>query len=166
MIVDSFIRIVLSLCVAVVLVGAIALMGINTYFEKPPINQVAAFRVEPATQAELELIRRIEEPPAQEQKPEPELPQFDRERDGFVQVEFEVTAEGRARDVRVVGAMPAGYFEEQAVAKIERLRFVPDRVDGEAVSSVRTQIVEFKYTPAAARASSSDRELSTTTGRP
>ena len=146
---DSFIRIVLSLCVAVVLVGLFAMMGINTYFEKPPINQVTAFRVERATQAELEMIRRTEAPPAEEL--EPPLPRPDRERDGFVQLEFEVTPDGRARDVRVVGAMPTGYFEEQAVQKIERLRFVPDRVDGVAVASVRTQIVEFKYTPPAAR---------------
>lgn len=147
---DSFIRIVLSLCVAVVLVGLFAMMGINTYFEKPPINQVAAFRVQQATQEELDVVRRAEAPPEAEIETEPPPPS-DRERDGFVQVEFEVTPDGRARDVRVVGAMPAGYFEDQAVQRIERLRFIPDRVDGVAVTSVRNEIVEFKYTPAAAR---------------
>ncbi|MEM6640226.1 MAG: TonB family protein, partial [Pseudomonadota bacterium] len=74
------------------------------------------------------------------------------ERDGFVQVRFEVTPQGRAESLSVVGAMPAGYFEDEAIAQIQRKRFVPDRVEGEAVRSVRTEIVEFKYTPAQTRA--------------
>ncbi len=149
---NSLIRIGVSLCVAIILVGMFALFGVNTYFEKPPINQVIAFRVESATQAELDVVRRIESPQdVREPEPEPDVFERNRERDGFVQVEFEVTDKGRARDVTIVGAMPAGYFEEQAIRKVEQLRYVPERVDGKAVASTRIEIVEFKYTPAAVR---------------
>lgn len=148
---SQLLRIGLSLCVAVILVGMFALFGINTYFETPPVNQVAAFRVETATTEEIEAARRIGQP----EPPKPERParvEPDRERDGFVQVQFEVTPEGRAANAKVVGAMPAGYYEDQAVARVERQRYVPERIDGEAVSSVRTEIVEFKYTPVRTRA--------------
>ncbi len=149
---NSLIRIGVSLCVAVILVGMFALFGVNTYFEKPPINQVTAFRVEKATQAELDVIRQIESPETvREPEPEPDVFERNRERDGFVQVQFDVTDKGRAQNVIIVGAMPEGYFEEQAVRKIEQLRYVPERVDGKAVASTRTEIVEFKYTPAAVR---------------
>lgn len=149
---NSLIRVGVSLCVAVILVGMFALFGVNTYFEKPPINQVVAFRVETATQAELDVVRRIESPEeVRPPEPEPDVFERNRERDGFVQVQFEVTEKGRARDVKIVGAMPAGYYEEQAIRKIEKLRYVPERVDGKAIVSTRSEIVEFKYTPAAVR---------------
>ena len=126
------------------------MFGVNTYYKAPPLNQVAAFKVERATQAELDLVERARAP--QEVEPEPPPPLTVDERDGFVQVEFEVTPKGRAQDVKVVGAMPAGYFEDQAIRSVERLRFLPDKIDGKAVSSTRTTIVEFKYTPAVTRA--------------
>ncbi|MFK7887371.1 MAG: TonB family protein [Gammaproteobacteria bacterium] len=150
---SQLLRIGVSLCVAVILVGAFALFGINSYFEQPPVNQVAAFRVETATAEELAAARRITEP--EQAKPEPPPPppvDRDLERDGFVQVQFEVTPEGRAANAEVVGAMPAGYFESEAVSRIERKRFVPERIDGQAVSSIRTEIVEFKYVPVQTRA--------------
>ncbi|MEO1574927.1 MAG: TonB family protein [Pseudomonadota bacterium] len=146
---NQLIRISISLCVAVLLVGSLAMFGVNTYFQKPPVNNVEAFRVETATVEEIEAaLGRTPEPPP----PEPPPYERERERDGFVQVQFAVTPGGRAEDATVVGAMPAGYFEDQALAQINRRRFVPDRVDGEAVRSVRTEIVEFKYLPAQTRA--------------
>ncbi|MFK8014162.1 MAG: TonB family protein [Gammaproteobacteria bacterium] len=148
---DSLIRIGVSLCVAVVLVGGFAMFGVNTYYKQPPLNQVAAFRVETATQAELDMVARAREPKTAEPEPPPPARAIE-ERDGFVQLEFVVTPKGRASDVRVVGAMPSGYFEEQAIKRIERLRFLPEKVDGVAVESTRTQIVEFKYAPAVTRA--------------
>lgn len=149
---SQLLRIGVSLCVAVILVGAFALFGINSYFETPPVNQVAAFRVEAATADEIEAARRIgrDEEVAEPEPPPPVV--RDLERDGFVQVQFDVTPQGRAANAKVVGAMPAGYYEDQAVARIERQRYLPERVDGQPVTSVRTEIVEFKYTPVKTRA--------------
>ena len=146
---NQLIRVGVSLCIAVMLVGMVALFGVTRYFEKPPIAMVEAFRIEEATPEEIAAALGTVKP-----EPPPPPPAYEalRERDGFVQVQFEVTPNGRARDVTVVGAMPAGYFEDQAMAQIERRRFVPERVDGEAISSVRTEIVEFKYLPAQTRA--------------
>lgn len=150
---NQMIRIGISLCVAVILVGSLAMFGVKRYFEKPPINNVEAFRVEAATVEEIEAA--LGRAPVAPAPPEPPPYERDRERDGFVQVQFTVTPGGRADEATVVGAMPAGYFEEQALAQIRRKRFVPDRVNGEAVPSVRTEIVEFKYLPAQTRAVSS-----------
>jgi TonB family protein len=134
----------LSLCGALVFVGAFAVFAINAYFEAPPINQVVAFEVATATAAELAAVRRQERPSPPEPPPSPTLEVLE-PKDGFVQVEFEVTPQGRAVNARIVGAVPAGYYEKQALRRIQSARYVPDRIDGRAVSTVRSQIVEFTY---------------------
>lgn len=140
---NSFIRFIISLCVAVVLVGMVALFGVTTYFDTPPVSQVKARPVERATADELEWLRRSREPAP----PAAIVTPPERQRDGFVQLQFDVTPDGRARDVIVLGAMPAGYFEDQAIGRVAARRYVPDRRDGVPVTTRRTEIVEFKYTP-------------------
>lgn len=140
----GLLRIVLCLCGALIFVGAFATLGINAYFKAPPINQVVAFEIDAATDAELEAIRRLDQPPIEKPLPPPTLEVL-QPQDGFVQIEFEVTPEGRAANARVIGAVPAGYYEQQALRRVEGRRYVPERIDGRAVSSVRTDIVEFTY---------------------
>lgn len=85
---------------------------------------------------EKERARREPPPP-----PTPIVPE--RTVSGFVQVEFTVAPDGSVRDVRVVGAVPKGYYEEQAKAEIASKRFMPEFEGDQAVASERTEIVDF-----------------------
>ena len=84
---------------------------------------------------ERELARDREPPPL------PELPP--RIVSGFVQLEYDVDEAGRVTAVRVLAAVPRGIYEEQAIADIQRRLFTPDFVDGVAVASTRSDVVEF-----------------------
>lgn len=81
-----------------------------------------------------------------QKRPEPppkvELPE--RMVQGFVQLEFTVDEEGLVRDARVIGAVPKGYYEAEAIALIGRKVYMPAYEGGEPVPSKRTEIVEFK----------------------
>jgi len=72
---------------------------------------------------------------------EPEFPRRARDNGtiGWVDLRFLVTAEGETADIEVLDAQPGGTFDEAAVEAVERWRFKPRRVDGEAVPS-RTEI--------------------------
>jgi TonB family protein len=73
--------------------------------------------------------------------PPPELPP--RIIEGFVQLEYDVDATGRVTAVRVLAAVPRGIYEEQAVAEIRGRMYTPEFVDGVAVASTRSDVVEF-----------------------
>jgi protein TonB len=53
--------------------------------------------------------------------------------DGWVLVQFDLSAAGTVVDARVVDASPRGMFEKSALKAIERWRYRPAVVDGEAV---------------------------------
>ena len=95
---------------------------------------------------EKERVRREAPPP-----PQPIMPE--RTVSGFVQVQFTVEPDGTVSDVRVVGAVPKGYYEEQAKAEIAGKRFMPQFDGDQAVASTRSEIVDFTVpADAAARA--------------
>lgn len=81
-----------------------------------------------------------------EQQPAPppafELPE--RTVKGFVQLEVTVDEQGVVKDARVIGSVPAGYYEEQALRQIGRKVYMPVYEDGEAVESKRTEVVQFE----------------------
>ena len=63
---------------------------------------------------------------------------------GFVQLVFTVGVDGRAYNIRVFGAAPAGYYEDQAVAVIEGRRWEPAADDlGRPAPRQATEIIEF-----------------------
>jgi protein TonB len=64
--------------------------------------------------------------------------------EGSVELEFVVTAEGRAANLRVVRSEPAGAFDRAAVRAVERWRFVPGKKDGVAVSCRVRQVIRFR----------------------
>jgi TonB family protein len=68
---------------------------------------------------------------------EPEFPRRARDEgvQGWVDVRFLVTAEGKTAEIEVLDSQPGGTFDEAAVAAVERWRFKQRRVDGEAVPS-------------------------------
>jgi hypothetical protein len=67
-----------------------------------------------------------------------------REVSGFVQLTFTVQPDGRATDVRIFGAAPAGHYEEQAIESVLARRWDPDLdASGRPVARRATEIVEF-----------------------
>lgn len=75
--------------------------------------------------------------PPMEEIPPLEIPQ--RQRTGFVQLEFTVGADGRVAEAEVVRAAPSGLYEDQALAILRSRRF-EDLAPGET----GTEIIDFR----------------------
>jgi periplasmic protein TonB len=73
----------------------------------------------------------------------PEYPTRARERgiEGWVQVEFTITAAGTVSDAKVVDADPKGLFERAALEAIGRWKYNPKVVDGRAMERRGVQVV-------------------------
>lgn len=78
----------------------------------------------------------------------PVPPPFELERPdivGFVQLVFTVDINGNPTDIRVFGAVPAGYYEQQAIAQIAARRYEPDRDEqGRPVPRRENEVVQFR----------------------
>ncbi len=61
--------------------------------------------------------------------------------EGWVWLEFTITAHGTTRDVRVLDSDPKGYFEKAALAAVQKYRYKPRTVDGQAVDRGGVQVV-------------------------
>jgi protein TonB len=64
--------------------------------------------------------------------------------EGWVQVEFTITPEGRVADPVVVEAEPRGIFERAAIQAVLRWKFKPRYVDGQAITRRASQIIDFQ----------------------
>ena len=60
--------------------------------------------------------------------------------EGWVLIEFTITAAGTVRDARVVDASPKGYFEEAALKAIGRWRYNPKVQEGVAVERIGVRV--------------------------
>lgn len=128
------------------MIGALWIWGA---FDRPD-EQPPAHRVDLLSQGErldLAEMLRPEGPPGPTGLPPlaeiPPLVVPEREAAGFVQVEFTVDESGRVSDAEVVRAMPAGVYEEQALAIVRSRRFEPAEQGPER----RTEIVDFTLLP-------------------
>lgn len=63
--------------------------------------------------------------------------------EGWVKVEFTITAIGTVQDARVIDANPSRIFNREAIRAILKWKFKPRVVDGVAVDRRATQIIEF-----------------------
>jgi protein TonB len=63
--------------------------------------------------------------------------------EGWVKLEFTITATGTVKDARVIDANPARIFNREAVRAILKWKFKPRVVDGVAVERRATQIIDF-----------------------
>lgn len=63
--------------------------------------------------------------------------------EGWVELEFTVSAEGQVRDVRVVAAEPPGVFDQAATSAILRWKFKPRMEAGRAVEARVSQRLSF-----------------------
>lgn len=76
--------------------------------------------------------------------PPPPPPRPTRDISGFVHVEYTINPDGSISDVKVLGAAPAGVYEEQAIAQVSRQMRAPVFNDaGVAVSRRTTEIIDF-----------------------
>ncbi|HWP95130.1 MAG TPA: energy transducer TonB [Gammaproteobacteria bacterium] len=106
------------------------LEGVEVITSRSDPRLVEALR---ASGVELEKPRREPPPPA--------LPP--RMISGFVQLEFTVNADGTVGDVRVVGAVPGGYYERQAVEQVKARRYTPQFTAEGPVARRETAVIEF-----------------------
>ncbi|MDH3768026.1 MAG: TonB family protein [Gammaproteobacteria bacterium] len=67
-----------------------------------------------------------------------------REIEGWVEVIFVVSGDGRVRNVRVLDASPRGVFEDAAVHAMSRWLYAPYYVKDEAVAREATQMFRFR----------------------
>lgn len=63
--------------------------------------------------------------------------------EGWVKVEFIITAIGTVKDPRVVDAKPPRVFNREAIRAILKWKFKPRVIDGVAVDRPATQIIDF-----------------------
>ncbi|MBT4518897.1 MAG: energy transducer TonB [Halieaceae bacterium] len=64
--------------------------------------------------------------------------------EGWVEVEFTVTEQGKVKDVKIVRAKPRKVFDRAARTTILKWSFHPKMVDGVAMSSRVSTVIEFK----------------------
>ncbi|SJM91189.1 TonB family protein [Crenothrix polyspora] len=63
--------------------------------------------------------------------------------EGWVKIEFTVTASGAVTNAHVVGASPPGIFDAAALTAIQKFRFKPKMVNGKATNGVATKKFNF-----------------------
>lgn len=136
-------RTFISLLLALIVVSGLSVLAIGTFLQRPVFAPLEAFPVQRATAGQVEQARRQLD--GQSDVPASVPVVAGRQRRGFVQLEFEVSADGRPNNIRVVGAAPAGYYEEQALRRIASQRFEPARQQGGAPAPARSEIIEFEY---------------------
>lgn len=61
--------------------------------------------------------------------------------EGWVHVEFTITAAGTVKDARVIDADPPGYFERAALGAVQKYKYRPKIEDGTAVERPGVQVV-------------------------
>ena len=151
------IRVAGSMIVASIVVYALLMLGVGVMNKFEPdeedpmkihaVDLLEAYQRKRWSEELGEDKRKMPERPQREQMPRYELP--DRVVSGFVQVEVTVGIDGNVEDVEVVGATPSGVYEEQAIEIIRQRQYSPDVIDGVAVPSTLTEVIDFTV-PAAA----------------
>lgn len=140
-------RFVGSFCLALIVVALLLAMGVRV--------QTALESEQPSLKFhDVELLSAVERARFADELGEsrtrtaPRLPplqdipavKIQREAQGFVQLEVMVDTTGQVSDVRVLGATPAGVYEQQAIELVRERRYAPAATGRER----RLEIVEFK----------------------
>jgi TonB family protein len=150
-------RFIMAFIGGLAITTALLLVGISLFDEPPskaslrhgvtvePLPPGAAVDVaEWLEETRGDLPQRVDGEPVARLPPPPPVAFARADIRGFVQVRFTVLPDGRASDVRVFGAAPEGYFEDEAVAQVRARRWQPALDDdGEPVAREVTEVVEF-----------------------
>ncbi|MDX1455300.1 MAG: TonB family protein [Gammaproteobacteria bacterium] len=156
---QTLLRILASFVMASVFVVTLVGLGVN-YFDRdddnpPVLDFVEVDNIDLAERPDLaDAIQRERDKyrePQEETAPPLPPPRPEREIAGFVQLEFTINADGSVSDVEVIGATPAGIYEEQAMRQVGGSLRAPVFENGEAVARRVTEIVEFTVPASALR---------------
>ncbi len=151
------VRVLGSLGLAIVVVLIMLMVGLHYYEPQEPERTRNFVDVTRATPLELERVREVlgQKRHALPEAPEPLPPPAARQVNGFVQLAFTVQTDGSISDVQVLGAVPEGVYERQAIEQLQSRSF-PPRYDaqGRAMPAERTEIVHFSVDAATAAAPS------------
>ena len=139
-----------SVAVAVVIVSVLLVGGLYLFGAYEPQEEAhTATSVEMLSRIDLaellgeETTRKRPQLPAMEDIKPLVIPR--RTQSGFVQVEYVVDANGRVTEAQVVGAAPAGIYEDEALEIVRSRRYQPNP-DG-AETDRRTEMVDFTVVP-------------------
>jgi protein TonB len=69
---------------------------------------------------------------------------FRSRREGWVEVQFTITADGKVANPKVVNSEPGRVFDQAALEAVRRWTFKPRMVDGKAAEEQATRRIEFK----------------------
>jgi protein TonB len=108
---------------------------------KPAAEEPAPARMAPAAPVAADFVA-----PTVATRSPPEYPQQARQRrqEGWVELEFTVSVEGRVSDVAVLDAQPKGVFEGAAQRTIGRWRYTPAQRDGQPQAARARARITFK----------------------
>jgi TonB family protein len=84
-------------------------------------------------------------------RPEPPFAVPPRDVKGFVQVEVKLDEHGKVVEAKVVGAIPPGLYERQALDQVRARRYAPITIEGRAVPGKVTEVIDFTVPAPAAR---------------
>jgi protein TonB len=112
----------------------------------------AATGLKTATQPSNSAVQKVSRPSGPSSgavlvdKVSPKYPRraYERQIEGWVKVEFTVTAQGTVSNPAVVAAEPSDTFDEAALDAVARFRFKPKMVDGVATSQRANQTIQFR----------------------
>jgi|GEM_PF-3594222 len=150
-----WLRMFVCMLIASVLVLTMAAVGVRWFYDRDDqeenttrffeqVGLTGLFDGPDGEEREREARREfVREGPREVERPaEPvELPE--RQVSGFVQVEFTVLPDGSVEDVEVVGARPAGIYEDQARQQVEGADYTGQVSPAEEDGERRTEVVEF-----------------------
>jgi TonB family protein len=107
--------------------------------------QVVNIDADPALRQQIEDSIAGRAPTAEIENPtkpvEPALPPRDVK--GFVQIEVKLDEQGKVIEAKVVGAIPPGLYETQALAQVRARQYAPITVGGRAVPGKVTEVIDF-----------------------
>lgn len=148
-----WIRLFLCTLVASVLVFVMASVGVRWFYDPDKQGESTAELIERVNLTSVRDVpggeerRRdtqrefVREGPRDEAPPPVTLPE--RRVSGFVQVEYTVFPDGTVEAVEVVGAQPAGVYEDEALQRVRSRDYSGQISPAEQDGERRTEIVEF-----------------------
>ncbi len=147
-------RWIVSILVAMVVTFLLTMFGVKSFnsYERyrdgrktHPLEILSSSdRIDLARLLGEDVGRKRPEIPKLEELPRLQIPE--RVSSGFVQLEISVAADGSVRDAVVVGATAPDEQIERVRSDVLGQRFEPMLVDGHAIPSVRTEIVDVTWT--------------------
>ncbi|MGD8827330.1 MAG: TonB family protein [Gammaproteobacteria bacterium] len=145
-------RVALRFVVSFVVAGALVLTAAGLairYFTGDKYAPAKAFVVPGVRYIDLkehpEILKMLRDKQGRDESKTPPPPPSEpaRQVSGFVQVAYTVNPDGSVSDVKVIGAVPAGYYEREARRIVSARHYQPEVENGKAVAHRETDVIHF-----------------------